>query len=80
MGRNEVSSKMFTMEFIEKVYSSLIPVIHIIVSTVFFYIAIEKAVYRWLFAVVYIAAMLLAERKRIGVLIPVLSTKFRFFR
>ena len=58
----------------------IIPVIHIIVSTVFFYIAIEKAVYRWLFAVVYIAAMLLAERKRIGVLIPVLSTKFRFFR
>ena len=56
------------------------PIIHVTASTVLFYIFIETVVFRWLLTVIYVAAMILAERKRMGALLPALSTKFRFFR
>lgn len=58
----------------------IIPIIYIIASTALFYILMEEAVFRWSFAFIYVAGIILAERKRIGALFPVLSTTFRFFR
>ena len=58
----------------------IVPIIHLTVISIIFYFLMDIWIIRWSILVLYIMTMVFFERKRIGILIPMFSDKFKFFR
>lgn len=56
------------------------PLLHIGLSSVLFYIYLNKPLIRWGFMIVYCAYEFIRERKRIGEYFPEVAKKYAFFR
>lgn len=58
----------------------IVPLVHILVAVIVFYVLVDMPVLRWVVVWVYIAAMFVKERYRIGALLPFIADKFKFFK
>ncbi len=57
-----------------------IPIIYLIITSIFYYFTIDLWPVRWVVLIIYLFFMIVVERKRIGFIIPKLGERFSFFR